>query len=170
MSGVTTLTVTTPTDYEVVMTRIFDAPRTLVFEALTNLALLKRWFGVFSGWALAVCEIDLRVGGAFRFVWRNSNGAVMGMRGFYREIVVPECIVHTESFDDYPSEALATTTLVERDGQTTLTSTIRYETKEIRDAVLKSGMEKGVTASYENLDRLLQSLLATSNQSNFYEQ
>lgn len=79
----------------------------------------------------------------------------MGMRGFYREIVVPERVVHTESFDDYPSESLVTTVLTERNGQTTLTSTIRYESQEIRDAVLQSGMETGVTASYENLDRLL---------------
>lgn len=140
------------------MTRVFDAPRALVFEALTNLALLKRWFGVFSGWSLAVCEIDLRIGGSFRFVWRNPDGITMGMSGFYREIVVPERIVHTESFDDYPGEALTTTTLVEQGSQTNLTSTVRYETKAIRDSWLKSGMEKGVAASYENLDRLLRLL------------
>lgn len=140
------------------MTRVFDAPRNLLFEALTNLALLKRWFGVFSGWSLAVCEIDLRIGGPFRFVWRNADGATMGMSGFYREIVVPERIVHTESFDDYPGEALTTTTLVEEGGRTTLTSIIRYETKALRDAALESGMEKGVAASYDNLDQLLWSM------------
>ena len=158
MATAGTLTVTTPSDREIVMTRVFDAPRDLLFEALTNLALLKRWFGVFSGWALAVCEIDLRVGGPFRFVWRNQDGRSMGIHGVYREIVVPERIVHTESFDDYPSESLVTTVLTERDGQTTLTSTTLFESKEVRDAALKSGMERGVTASYENLDRLLQSL------------
>ena len=152
------LTVTTPSDFEIAMTRVFDAPRSLLFEALTNLALLKRWFGIFSGWSLAVCEIDLRIGGPFHFVWRNADGATMGIRGFYREILVPERIVHTESFDGYPGEALATTTLVEENGRTTLTSTIRYETKALRDAALESGMEKGVGASYDNLDRLLQSL------------
>lgn len=152
------LSVTTPSDLEIVMTRVFDAPRSLLFDALTNLALLKRWFGLFGGWALAICEIDLRVGGPFHFVWRNANGAVLGIHGVYREIVVPERIVHTESFDDYPGEALTTTVLVEQDGRTTLTSTILYESKEIRDAVLKSGMERGVTASYENLDRLLVSI------------
>jgi uncharacterized protein YndB with AHSA1/START domain len=152
------LTITTPSDCEIVMTRVFDAPRGLLFEALTNLALLKRWFGVFEGWALAICEIDLRVGGAFRFVWRNADGRVMGIHGTYREIVVPERIVHTESFDDYPGQALCTTVLTERDGRTTLTSTSMYESREIRDAALNSGMDKGVQASYENLDRLLQEM------------
>ena len=140
------------------MTRVFEAPRSLLFEALTNLALLKRWFGVFGGWALAVCEIDLRIGGPFRFVWRNENGITMGIHGFYREIIVPERIVHSESFVDDPNVCLVTTVLTEQDGQTTLTSTMRYESKEIRDAALQSGMERGVTASYQNLDRLLESL------------
>ena len=144
------------------MTRVFDAPRELLFQALTNLALLKRWFGVFSGWALAICEIDLRIGGAFRFVWRNQDGRSMSIHGLYREIVVPERIVHTELFDDYPSESLVTTVLTEHDGRTTLTTTALYESKEVRDAVLKSNMEKGVKASYENLDRLLQSMKQAS--------
>jgi uncharacterized protein YndB with AHSA1/START domain len=152
------LTITTPSDCEIVMTRVFDAPRGLLFDALTNLALLKRWFGVFAGWSLAVCEIDLRIGGPFRFVWRNADGQSMGMRGVYREIVVPERVVHTETYDDYPGESLVTTVLTEERGRTTLTSTMQYESKEIRDAVIKSGMERGVKASYENLDRLLQEM------------
>jgi uncharacterized protein YndB with AHSA1/START domain len=152
------LSVTTPSDCEITMSRVFDAPRSLLFDALTNIALLKRWFGVFGGWSLAVCEIDLRVGGHFRFVWRNADGKSMGMRGSYREIVVPERVVHTETFDDYSGESLVTTTLTEQSGQTTLTSTMLYESREIRDAVLKSGMERGVTAGYENLDRLLRSM------------
>lgn len=152
------LSVTTPSDREITMMRTFEAPRALLFDALTNIALLKRWFGVFAGWALTICEIDLRVGGAFRFVWRNADGRLMGIHGAYREIVVPERIVHTESFDDYPGEALCTTVLSEQGGQTTLTLTSLYESKEVRDAVLKSGMERGVTASYENLDRLLRTM------------
>lgn len=140
------------------MTRAFDAPRSLLFDALTNVALLKRWFGLFGGWSLAVCEIDLKVGGPFRFVWRNPDGKSMGMSGLYREIVVPERVVHTELYDDYPGESVVTTVLEEHEGQTTLTSTILYESKEIRDAALKSGMERGVTASYANLDRLLQTM------------
>ena len=152
------LSITTPSDREITMTRVFDAPRSLLFDALTNIALLKRWFGLFGGWSLAVCEIDLKIGGPFRFVWRNPEGRRMGMSGFYREIVVPERIVHSELYDDYPGESLVTTLLNERAGQTTLTSTILYESREIRDAVLKSGMERGVTASYENLDRLLRTI------------
>ena len=152
------LTITTPSDREIRMTRVFDAPRTLLFDALTNIALLKRWFGIFGGWSLAVCEIDLRVGGPFRFVWRNADGTSLGMSGFYREIVVPERVVHTESYDDYPGDSLVTTVLTEHGGQTTLTSTMMYQSKEIRDKVLKSPMEKGVTAGYENLDRLLKTM------------
>lgn len=152
------VSITTPSDREITMTRVFDAPRSLLFDALTNIALLKRWFGLFGGWSLAVCEIDLKIGGPFRFVWRNPEGQRMGMSGFYREIVVPERIVHSELYDDYPGESLVTTLLNERDGKTTLTSTILYESREIRDAVLKSGMERGVTASYENLDRLLRTI------------
>lgn len=142
------------------MTRVFEAPRALVFEALTNLALLKRWFGVFAGWSLAICEIDLRVGGAFRFVWRNPDGRTMGMRGVYREIIVPEQIVNTESIDGYPGEALTSTVLTEDGNRTTLKSTILYESQEIRDAVLKSGMARGAGASYDKLAELLASMPA----------
>ena len=159
------LKVTPLGDREIVMTRIFNAPRKLVFDALTNLALLKRWFGLFAGWALAVCEIDLKVGGAFRFVWRNSDGRTMGMRGFYREIVVPELIVNTESIDGYPGEAVTTTVLTEEAGRTTLSATIRYESPEIRDAVLSSNMAGGAGASYEKLAQVLAEIQASSRMS-----
>jgi len=147
-------------DHEIAMSRVFNAPRELVFDSLTNLALLKRWFGLFAGWALAICEIDLKVGGAFRFVWRNSDGQTMVMRGFYREIVVPERIVNTESVDGYPGEALTTTVLTEEAGRTTLSATIRYESTEIRDAVLKSNMAKGAGASYDKLAEVLAEIQA----------
>jgi len=147
-------------DHEIAMSRVFNAPRALVFDSLTNLALLKRWFGLFAGWALATCEIDLKVGGAFRFVWRNSNGMTMVMRGVYREIVVPERIVNTESVDGYPGEAVTTTVLTEEAGRTTLTATIRYESPEIRDAVLKSNMERGAAASYDKLAEILNEIQA----------
>src|SRR6267143_2888304 len=91
------LKITTPSDREIAMTRVFDAPRNLVFDAWTKPELLKRWLGVRAGWSLAVCEIDLRVGGAYRYVWRkDSNGTEMGMRGVYREIVRPDRLVSTE--------------------------------------------------------------------------
>jgi uncharacterized protein YndB with AHSA1/START domain len=154
-----TLKVTTPTDREIAMTRVFDAPRRLVFDAFTKPELVKRWLGVFGGWSLAVCEIDLTVGGAYRYLWRGPNDAEMGMRGVYREIVPAERIVCTESFDDpwYEGEAVSTAVFVEQGGKTTLTNTVLYASSQIRDAVLKTPMEKGVAASFDRLDELLAS-------------
>jgi uncharacterized protein YndB with AHSA1/START domain len=156
-----TLKVTARGDREIVMTRTFDAPRALVFDALTKPELLKRWFGVVAGWSLVVCEVDLRVGGAYRYEWRGPDGARMGMRGVYREIVVPERIVSTEVFDDpwYPGGAVGTLTLQEKSGRTTLTTTVVYSSKEARDAVLRSPMEQGVAAGYNQLEDVLSSLL-----------
>ena len=144
-------------ELEVVMTRTFDAPRPLVFDAWTKPELLRQWLGAFGGWTMPVCEIDLWVGGAYRYVWKNENGTEMGVSGVYRKIVVPECIVATERFDDawYPGEALLTHVLTERDGRTTSTLTMHYESKEARDVVLASPMESGVVAGYEVLDGLL---------------
>lgn len=152
-----TLQVTTPSDREVRITRVLDAPRELVFEAYTKPELLKRWLGVHSGFTLAVCEIDLRVGGSYRYVWRGPEGFEMGMRGVYREIVPPERIVATESFDQswYPGSAVGTVTFVERDGRTTLTITMLYDSKDARDEVLKSPMEQGMAAGFEKLAELL---------------
>jgi uncharacterized protein YndB with AHSA1/START domain len=160
MSPTGTLKVTTPTDREIAMTRVFDAPRALVFGAYTKPELLKRWLGVHGGWTLAVCEIDLRVGGTYRYVWRGPDGAEMGMRGVYREIVVPERIVATEAFDQswYPGEAVGTVVMVEQGGRTTLTLTVRYESREARDAVLKSPMEQGMAAGFDKLEQLLATL------------
>jgi uncharacterized protein YndB with AHSA1/START domain len=157
-----TLTVSTPSEREIVMTRVFDAPRSMVFDALTKPELLMRWFSGPPGWSLVVCEVDLRVGGAYRYVWRNDNGTDMGMGGVYREIVRPERLVATESFDHpwYPGDALDTTVLVEEVGKTTMTLTVRYDSKEIRDAVLQSPMESGVEYGYDRLAELLASTLA----------
>jgi uncharacterized protein YndB with AHSA1/START domain len=156
------LQVTTPTDREIVMTRVFDAPRGLVFDAFTRPELLKRWLGVFGGWSLEVCEVDLRVGGTYRYVWRGPDGAEMGMRGVHREIVTAERIVATEVFDDpwYEGEAVSTVVFVEQGGKTTITNTVLYASKETRDAVLRTPMEKGVAAGYDKLADLLASTLA----------
>jgi uncharacterized protein YndB with AHSA1/START domain len=153
------LTVTTPTDREVVLTRVFDAPRHLVFDAFTKPELLKRWFGP-RGWSLVVCDVDLKVGGSFRFVLRGPDGRDMGMRGVYREIAPPDRSVHMESFDDFPGEAQVTTVLVERDGKTTLTATVLYPSQEVRDAVIQSGMEHGAAESYDKLAELLAAVAA----------
>ena len=156
MSHGKSLIVTTPSDREIALARVFDAPRHLVFDAYTKPELLKRWFGP-VGWTLVVCEIDLRVGGSYRYVMRKDTGVEMGMGGVYREIVRPDRIVAAESFDDpwYEGEAIATTTLVEHRGKTTLTTTVRYDSKEVRDAVLKTPMESGVESSYDRLAELL---------------
>jgi uncharacterized protein YndB with AHSA1/START domain len=157
MKNTGTLKVTTPTDREIVMTRVFDAPRQMVFDAFTKPELLKRWFGP-RGWSLAVCETDFRVGGSWRFMLRGPDGTEMGMRGVYREIVPPERTVHTESFDDYPGESIVTAVWVEDRGRTTMTATVLYPSQEVRDAVINSGMEHGAAESYDKLAELLESI------------
>ena len=158
MTHTPTLEVTTPSDREVVLTRVFNAPRRVVYDAFTKPELLKRWFGP-RRWSLVVCEVDLRVGGGFRFVLRRDDGKEMGMRGVYRELVPPERSVHMESFDDYPGEPhQVTTVLTEQDGRTTLTATILYPSREIRDIVLNSGMAGGAGETYEKLAELLEAI------------
>jgi uncharacterized protein YndB with AHSA1/START domain len=151
------LRITTPSDVEIAMTRVFDAPRSMVFDAWTKPELIRRWLGVFGGWSFKVCEVDLRVGGAYRYVWRGSDGKEMGMGGVYREIVKPERLVCTEKFDEswYPGDATDTTIFEERAGKTTVTTTVRYQSKEVRDGVLKSPMEGGVSRSYDKLAEIL---------------
>ena len=153
------LKITTSGDREIVMTREFDAPRKLVFDAFTKPELIRQWLLGPEGWSMPVCEVDLRVGGKYRYVWRHSNGNEMGMGGVYREIVRPERIVATEKFDEswYPGEAVGTVALVEQAGRTTLTQTVLYESREARDAVMKSPMESGVAAGYDRLEQLLSS-------------
>lgn len=154
MKNTGSLKVTTPTDREIVLTRVFDAPRHLVWDAFTKPALLKRWFGP-RDWSLVVCEVDLKVGGGFRFVLRGPDGRDMGMRGTYREIVPCERSIHTESFDDFPGESTVTTILTEKGSTTTLTATVLYPSREVRDAVIQSGMEHGAAESYDKLAELL---------------
>jgi uncharacterized protein YndB with AHSA1/START domain len=161
MTETGTLQITTPTERKIVMSRVFDAPRNLVFDAWTKPELLERWLGVRGGWSMAVCEVDLRVGGAYRFVWRGPDGTEMGMGGVYREIVPPERLVATESFDEpwHSGEALDTIVLVENDGKTTATTTVLYASEEIRNAVLESGMASGVAESYDTLAEYLASIV-----------
>src|SRR5713101_8342130 len=124
MKNTGTLKVTTPTDREIAMTRVFDAPRRLLFGALTEPELVKQWLLGPPGWTMPVCEIDLRVGGKYRYVWRHADGREMGMGGVYKEIVPHEAW--------YPGESLITSTLVEQGGKTTLTTTILYVSREAR--------------------------------------
>ena len=154
MKSTDTLQVTTPSEREVVLTRVFDAPRQMVFDAFSKPELLKRWFGP-RGWSLETCEVDLRVGGGFRFILAGPNKARMGIRGVYTEIVPPERSVHIESYDDYPGESQVTAVLTEQDGKTLFTATVLYSSKEVRDAVLQHGMERGAAESYDKLAELL---------------
>ena len=153
-----TLKVTTPTDREIVMTRVFDAPRRLVWEAWTNPKHLPHWMLGPKGWTMPVCEVDLRPGGAWHFAWRHSDGTEMEMRGVYREVAPPCRLVSTESWGGNWPETLNTLILSEKDGKTTMTSTILYPSKEARDAALKTGMKEGVAASYNRLAELLATL------------
>jgi uncharacterized protein YndB with AHSA1/START domain len=140
------------------MTRVFNAPRSLVFDALTKPELLERWYGP-RGWSLVVCEIDLRVGGVWRFVTRRPDGKQIGQRGVYREIVRPERLVNTESWEDWnPGEVLVTTVLVEQGGETTFTSTLLFPSQEVRDTLLESGMTSGAAETYDRLAEYLASI------------
>jgi uncharacterized protein YndB with AHSA1/START domain len=158
MNNTGTLKVTTPTDQEIVMTRVFDAPRRLVFDAWTNPKHVPQWMLGPDGWTMPVCEIDLRVGGAWHFVWRGSDGSEMSMRGVYREITPPDRLVSTESWGGPYPETVNTLTLVEKDGKTTATLTILYPSKEAREAALQTGMKDGVAMSFDRLAEYLRSM------------
>jgi len=156
MKNTGTLKVTAPTEREIRMIRVFQAPRDLVFRAFSEPRWLKRWFGP-RGWSLETCQIDFRVGGAWRFVLAGPGGERMGMSGVYLEISAPARTVHTESYDDFPGESIVTTTLEEEGDTTLLTASILYPSREVRDAVLQSGMEHGAAETYDKLAELLQS-------------
>jgi uncharacterized protein YndB with AHSA1/START domain len=160
-----TLQVTTPSDREIELTRVFDAPRKLVFDCFTKPELLKRWGLGPRDWTLTGCDIDLRPGGAWRFVLTKHTGEEMIMSGVYREIAAPARIVQTERFEKpaYPGEGQNTTTFVEAGGKTTLTVTCLYESAQIRDMVLKSGMESGASVGYDRLAELLPTLAAEAH-------
>lgn len=160
MKNIGSLTVTLPSDREIALARSFDAPRHLVFKALTTPDLLKQWLTGAPGWTMEVCEIDLQVGGVYRFVWRSPEGVEMGMGGVYLEVVAPERYSGTEVFDQawYDGEAIATTVLTDQGNTTDLSITVRYDSKEIRDAVLQSPMADGMSASYEQLAKLLSTM------------
>ena len=150
--------VSTPSDREIQVTRDFDAPRHLVFDAFTKPELVRRWLLGPPGWTMPLCEIDLRFGGAYRYAWRSEkDGAQMAMGGVFREVVALERLVATESFDDawYPGEALDTTQFVEKRGITRVMITLLYESQEARDTARRSGMEYGMSAGYDRLESLL---------------
>ena len=152
------LEVTTPSDREIVMTRRFDAPRERVFAAFTKPELISRWLLGPEGWVMPVCEVDLRPGGKFHYVWRNdAEENEFGLSGDYLEIAPPQRIVHAERFDQswYPGDAVITTTFDEQRGITTVTMNMSFDSREVRDGAIESGMEKGVAASFDRLAGML---------------
>ena len=147
------LTITTPSDREIVLTRTFDAPRRLVFRAMTTPEHVRQWYGC-DHMTLIACEIDLQVGGAYRFTMRGPDGVDHTMRGIYHEIAPPDRIVFTEAYVTEGltcDEAMVTSNFVESNGKTTLTVTVRHKSRENRDMHLKSGMENGAGESYDRL-------------------
>jgi uncharacterized protein YndB with AHSA1/START domain len=148
------LKVTTPSPTEIVLTRTFDAPWPLVYEALTTPALIRRWWGAQRG-TMTVCEVDLRVGGRWRFAMRTNRGVEIAFSGEYRELSPPDRMVHTERFEGMPGESVITTKLVEAGGRTTMIATCVYSSQEVRDAVIRSGMEDGAAESYDALDAVV---------------
>jgi uncharacterized protein YndB with AHSA1/START domain len=149
---------TTPSDKEIAMSRVFDAPRRLVWEAHTNPTHVSQWLLGPPGWTMPVCEIDLRPGGTWRFVWRKSKGEEMEMQGVYREVKPPERLVSTERWGPEWPETINTLVLTEKDGRTTLTQTVLYPSKEARDAALKTGMKDGANQSYDRLEAHVRSM------------
>jgi uncharacterized protein YndB with AHSA1/START domain/predicted enzyme related to lactoylglutathione lyase len=145
------LKVTTPAPNEIVLTRTFDAPWELVYEALTTPTLIRRWWGAKRG-TMTVCEVDLRVGGRYRFAMKTNSGMEIAFSGEWRELSPPDRMVHTERFENAPGEAVITTKLVEERGRTTMIATCVYSSPEVRDAVIRSGMEGGAAESYDALD------------------
>jgi uncharacterized protein YndB with AHSA1/START domain len=156
--------VTLPSEREVKVTRSFRAPRALVYRAFTEPQLVQRWLLGPPGWTMPVCEMDVRVGGRYRWRWRNDeDGSEFGFAGTFREVQPPSRLVHTETYDPgtvgdrYPgnNEAIITVTFTEEGGVTTVTSSMDFGSKEARDAAVATGMTDGMEQSYQLLDRLL---------------
>ena len=156
------LEIATPSDEEIRITRSFDAPRMMVWDAYTRPELVKRWLGQMPGWSWAQCEMDVREGGKYRWVWRGPEGAELGLGGVYREVVPGERLVSTERYDQqwYEGDAVGTVEFSEANGRTTLVTTLRYASKAVRDAVLQSPATSGMESGYAILDELLASTAA----------
>ena len=155
-----TFKVTTPSDCEIRLTRLFDAPRALVWEAMSKPEHIKPWWGCLGeGYSVPICEVDLRQGGKWRFVNRTPTGETAAFYGVYREIVPPERVVFTEIFEPFPdSPSVVTSVLTEENGKTRLTVTCLYPSVDVRDMVLKTGMERGAGLSYDRLEEVAMEL------------
>lgn len=143
---------------EIVITRVFDAPRKLVYRAFTEPALVRRWMNGPGGYSMPVCDIDLRVGGKYRNVWKSDkDGSEMALAGEFREIVPNERIVRTETFEGpwSPGETVGTVEFIDSGGKTTVRTTMVYPSQQARDGMLKSGMKQGLAMSYDRLEEIL---------------
>ena len=151
--------VSTPSEQEIRMTRLFNAPRHLVFEAMTRPEHVAKWWGCLGeGYSVPVCEIDLRVGGKWRFVNRHPQGEA-AFHGEYREITPPSRLVFTEIFEEFPDTvSVVSTDFTDEDGKTRMTATVRYPSREVRDMVVATGMSKGAAISYDRLEELVTAL------------
>jgi uncharacterized protein YndB with AHSA1/START domain len=165
MSATLKTQVILPSDHEVKVVRAFEAPRELVYRAYTTPELVKRWMLGPPGWSMPVCEMDLRVGGKYRWRWRgDEDGKEFGFYGEFKEVEPGRRIVHTEFFDpgdvggDMGEGALITIELTERDGVTTLSTLMDFHTKEARDAAMSTGMTDGMDITYQRLEELLPEL------------
>lgn len=169
-----TVEVATPSEREVVVTRVFDAPREMIWACHTRPELVKRWLLGPPGWSMPVCVIDLRVGGRYRYVWRNdADGSQFGSFGVHQEVVAPERLVTTEQMDGLDGQpmdiddprmegepAINTLTLVESGGRTTLTVSMLFPSKEVRDMAVQSGMSDGMAQSYDRLEEVAAEMMA----------
>ncbi|MGH6909069.1 MAG: SRPBCC family protein [Phenylobacterium sp.] len=153
--------VTTPSDREITVVRAFDAPRELIWDCHTKPELLRRWMLGPPGWSMPVCEIDLRVGGAYRYRWRNdADGTEFGSGGVHREVTPFERIVTTERMEGFDGESINTLTFNEAGGRTLVSTNMLFPSKEIRDAAVKSGMSDGMAMGYDRLEDVLAELAA----------
>jgi uncharacterized protein YndB with AHSA1/START domain len=155
--------VTTPSDTDIHLSRLFDAPRHLVFEAMTKPEHVKQWWGnLGEGYSVPVCEIDLRVGGTWRLVNKHPKGEA-AFHGEYLEIVPPSRLAFTEIFEAFPdSVSTVYTDLIDEGGKTRMSVNVRYESKAVRDMVMSTGMDKGAAISYDRLEDLVISLSSSS--------
>ncbi len=149
--------ISTPSEREIMMSRIFDAPRALLWRAWTSPEYLPQWMLGPEGWTMTTCEIDLQPGGKWRFAWLHSDGHEMAMHGDYREVAPPSRLVTTEHWGGEWPETLNTLVLTEENGRTTMRLSMLYPSQEARNAALKSGMKEGVSLSFDRLAALLAS-------------
>jgi len=154
------LQVSTPTDTTIVLTRTFDAPRRLVWEAMTNPVKMRRWMIAPPGWTLSVCECEARVGGALRLAWKSEDAdPVMTLQGVFTEVVLHERMVHTESMalgtGQVIGSLIETHEFSERNGVTTMRITQAYDSKDARDGAVASGMDHGMEAGFKRMDAML---------------